>query len=215
MRIPESRKMRAVVWDMDGTLIDSADAVPAAFVATVLELEGPATDTGAVVAAYSLGRPEIILEYLLGRPLRTGDSDRYYRRLYNCTVHPYPGVRETVRCLQELSNDVGMAVFTGASRLSAEILLTRAGLAEWLCVVVGGDDVSRPKPAPDGILEACRRLKRIPEEVAYIGDSPNDLLAARAAGAVAIAAGWGHLYDPNAEADVTLTRPDQILGLLS
>jgi len=52
-------------------------------------------------------------------------------------------------------------------------------------------------------------------EVAYIGDAPTDLEAARAAGAIAVAAGWGHLYDPAAVADHTLTHPAQALALIN
>ena len=55
-----------VVWDMDGTLLDTTAVVPDAFVAAVLELGGPAVDRDDVVSAYSMGVPEAILEHFLG-----------------------------------------------------------------------------------------------------------------------------------------------------
>jgi HAD superfamily hydrolase (TIGR01509 family) len=205
-------RIAAVIWDMDGTLIDSAQAVPAAFVGTVQALGGPPVAVSDVIDAYAMGVPEVILEHLLGRSLRDGDADRFYNRLRTATVHPYAGVRETVAAVgRRWSN----GLFTGASRLSAEILLQQAGLLEQFTVLVGGDEVDRPKPAPDGVLEACLRLGHAPSTVAYVGDAPTDLLAARAAGAVAVAAGWGHLYSPDSPADVTLTAPHQVRDLLS
>lgn len=196
---------------MDGTLIDSTHAVPAAFIATLDELGGPPADTDAVVAAYALGVPEVILAHLLARPLQAGESDRYYNRLLTADVQPYPGLRAA---LATVSAQLPVALFTGASRRSATILLQRAGLADLISVVVGGDEVTRPKPAPDGILEACRRLGCSPSSTAYLGDAPTDLLAARAAGACSVAAGWGHLYSPEASADITLTHPGQIVEIL-
>lgn len=197
---------------MDGTLVDSAEVVPAAFIAAVEELGGSPVDVSDVVTAYTLGVPEVILAHLLGRSLQDGECNRYYERLRTAAVHPYPGVHDT---LAGLRHRWPIGVFTGASVLSARILLRRAGLADLLCVLVGGDEVQRPKPAPDGILEACRRLGCSPAAVAYVGDAPTDLLAARAAGVVAVAAGWGHLYSPDSPADVTLTAPHQVRDLLT
>lgn len=93
------------------------------------------------------------------------------------------------------------------------MLLESAGLpAE---VLIGGDRVSRPKPAPDGILLAAGELGIDPVDVAYVGDSPLDLRAAMAAGSRGAAAAWGHMYDPAERADAVLSAPLQALGLLS
>jgi len=204
--------VKAVVWDMDGTLINSAAAVPAAFAATVAELGGPPVNTAAVEAAYSLGLPEVILAHLLGRSLRDGEADLYYERLRTAPIRPYPGVRDT---LAAMCGRWPTGVFTGSSHTAAVISISAAGLTDLLPVVVGGDEVKRPKPAPDGILEACRRLRQAPSDVAYVGDSPTDLLAARAAGTVAVAASWGYLYSAEAAAEFTLTTPGQVRDLLT
>jgi phosphoglycolate phosphatase-like HAD superfamily hydrolase len=106
-------------------------------------------------------------------------------------------------------------VSTGASTDAAEILLGAAGLSRFFDVVVGGDEVALPKPAPDGIRLACERLGVRPRNAAYVGDADVDLEAARRAGAVAIAAGWGHLYRPGHEADRVLRRPGELAMLLA
>ncbi|WP_432520995.1 HAD family hydrolase [Kineococcus sp. SYSU DK006] len=195
---------------MDGTLLDSSRVVPAAFVEAVAELGGPAVDARAVVAAYSLGVPEAVLAHLLRRPLRAGEAEAYYRRLEGAEVHPYPEVARTLQVLRERGHPV--AVFTGAAVRGARTLLSSAGLE--VDLLIGGDLVQRPKPAPDGVLLAARELRVEPAEVLYVGDAPTDLLAARAAGARAVAAAWGHLYDPAAAADDTWGTPATAVDVL-
>src|SRR5580700_8033787 len=65
----ERMTARALVWDMDGTLLDSAAAVPAAFAAALIRIGGPVVSAAEVVAAYPLGTPEVILARLAGRPV--------------------------------------------------------------------------------------------------------------------------------------------------
>ena len=91
----------------------------------------------------------------------------------------------------------------------------RAGLRQFLTAVVGGDDVSRPKPHPDGILRAAERLGVPADRCLYTGDAPTDLEAARNSGAIGAAAAWGHLYDPAAPAQLRIGQPGDVLALLS
>ena len=88
-------------------------------------------------------------------------------------------------------------------------------LADRFGVVVGGDEVEQQKPAPDGVLLACKSLRVNPASAAYVGDSPSDLQAARSSGARAFAAGWGHLFTPDEPADLVLDRPEELLDLLN
>ncbi|MEU5976223.1 HAD family hydrolase [Streptomyces sp. NPDC047315] len=200
-----------LVWDMDGTLLDTTEAVPAAFVRAVRTLEGPAVAAEDVVAAYWRGTPEVILEHLVGRRLTAEDTEAYYRELDGIRVTPYPGVAEVFAELAARGRP--RAVFTGASTRAARLLLTAAGLAA--DVLVGGDRVRAPKPAPDGVLLAADEIGAPAREVAYVGDSPLDLRAATAAGSRGVAAAWGHMYDAAEPADVTLTDPRRALDLLA
>ncbi len=202
--------VRQLVWDMDGTLLDSSSVVPAAFAAAVAHLGGPAVTAGDVVASYARGTPEAILAHLMGRELTAGEADAYYRELAAVTVAAYPGVRDALRALQASGHPV--AVFTGASTRAAAMLLASAGVS--VDVLVGGDEAARPKPAPDGVLLAADRLGVPAADVAYIGDSPLDLRAAQAAGSTSAAAAWGHQYDAAEAADYTLATPGQALQLL-
>jgi HAD superfamily hydrolase (TIGR01509 family) len=199
-----------LVWDMDGTLLDSGVAVPAAYVAAVRHLGGRTVTAADVVTRYSLGVPELILADLLGRDVSAADADVYYGQLATTEVAPYPDVADVLADLRARGHPV--AIFTGSSSRAAAMLLASAGLRA--DVVIGGDLVQRPKPAGDGLMLAADRLGVPASALAYIGDAPNDLLAARAVSALAAAAAWGHQYDPAEPADVTLAAPGAALDLL-
>lgn len=203
--------MTRLVWDMDGTLLDSTEVVPDAFVETVRELGVDDVNREKVVAAYSLGVPEVMLQHLVGRTLEDHEIDLYYDRLLEGSVAPYEGVLETLDALRE--RGLPVVVFTGASSRAARTLLASAGIQ--FDILVGGDHVERPKPAPDGVLEAAKRLSVAPENIVYIGDAPTDLQAAQSAGARGAAATWGHLYRPDAPADVRLGAPRDALAMLT
>ena len=202
--------VRALAWDMDGTLLDSSGVVPAAYAAALVRIGGPAVSPADVVAAYALGPPEVILGHLAGRPLTAQETEAYYDELASVSVRPYPGVARAVAVLR--ARGAVLAVFTGTSTRAAELLLASAGLTADL--LIGGDQIARPKPAPDGLVLAARRLGVEPGDLAYIGDAPADLRAARAAGSHATAAAWGHLYDPAEPADSVLAAPAEALALL-
>jgi HAD superfamily hydrolase (TIGR01509 family) len=202
--------IRHLVWDMDGTLLESGVAVPAAYVAAIRRLGGPSVTARQVVAAYPVGPPEVMLAHLLGRDLAPGDAEAYYAELCGAEVAPYPGITEVLAALRERGQPV--AVFTGASSRAARMLLRSAGIEP--DVLVGGEEVPNAKPAADGVLLAAGRLGVAPGAVGYVGDAPADMRAARAAGAVSAAAAWGHQYEQTEPADWTLAAPADALCLL-
>jgi phosphoglycolate phosphatase len=169
---------RALIWDMDGTLLDSSAAVPSAYATALVRIGGPVVSAADVIAAYGLGPPEVILAHLAGRSVTAQEMEAYYQELAGVSVRPYPGVAAVVARLRARGDP--LAVFTGASTRAALTLLHSAGLAA--DVLVGGDQIGRPKPAPDGVLLAASQIGADPGELAYIGDAPADLRAARAAG---------------------------------
>src|SRR6266550_6858812 len=208
--------LEAVVFDMDGTLIDSSWVVPAAFTATIAELGGPTLDRDEVIASYVIGTPAAIMERFLGRPIDPSEIDGYHARLRaeaeRRGVHPYPGIPEA---LEALARFVALGVFTNADLGNVDVLLGAARLRDRFAVVVGADEVAPNfKPAPDGLLLACERLEVPAPRTAYVGDSPQDGETAHDAGALAVAARWGHLMEDVGGFDVVADRPTDLPAVL-
>jgi len=206
--------VQALVFDMDGTLFDSTDCVTTAYRRAVVAAGGPSHTSSDVIAAYRLGPPAVILEHLLGRPATSDDEDAYLALLreHQDLILVYDGIRDLLGELASAS--VPVAVFTGASTAAARQLLAATRLLNCFSVVVCGDEAARSKPEPDGILLACDRLGVPPRSTAYVGDSPFDMEAARRSGAAAIAAGWGHLFDPNGPCDLVVKVPQDLLSIV-
>jgi HAD superfamily hydrolase (TIGR01509 family) len=202
-----------VIWDMDGTLVASSTTVPDAFIETVTRLGATPPDRDGVVALYDLGDPRTMLGRMLGRAGTEEHADLYHAVLGEMIdqVRVHDGIGEVLVELRR--RGVPQAVFTGNSHQAAAILLEGTGLRNHFDVVVGGNEVEQPKPAPDGVLAAAKALGLDPARCLYVGDSPLDVGAAEAAGARPVHAGWGHLYD-DALGHPTAEEPADVLGFL-
>lgn len=198
---------------MDGTLFDSADSVPVAYAAAIRELGGPDCTPDEVIAHYSAGPAGALLAAILGRATTDEDVECFHRHLARRLdeTRPYPGITEAIQGLVGAGLLTG--VFTGATRRAADMQLRAMGLRDLFHGLVGSDEIAAVKPAPDGIHAICARLGVEAARAAYVGDALNDLRCARAAGAVAVAAGWGHLFEESVEADLVLAEPADLVRL--
>jgi HAD superfamily hydrolase (TIGR01549 family) len=204
----------AIVFDMDGTLLDSSATVPAAYAATIFELSGRHFTEEEVIAQYSAGPASALIARFIGRDATAADVDCWHRHLEDRLGQTvlYSGIPEAIRDLA--SRGVSLGVFTGATRRAAEMQLKHSSMGDAFHVIVGSDEIRSVKPAPDGLLRACDLLDVSADRTAYVGDAHNDLKCARAAGAVAVAAAWGHLFEPGLDADVVLPNPASLGTLL-
>lgn len=187
-----SLPLTAAVFDLDGTLIDS---LPATFVAireAVRPWLGRDLSDREIYAFFGPADHEIVASLV---PPEDGPEavrrlmEAYEREL--ARVRLFDGVSGLVEELRR--RGLRLALCTGRGRGSTELLLDRLGMSPWFEAVVTGEEVPRPKPAPDGILETLRRMKPSPPpgEVLYVGDSVKDVDAGLAAGAFTVAALWG------------------------
>ena len=206
--------LRAVIFDMDGVLVDSLDAMREAFSIAYREVVG----AGEVpFAEYSkhLGRyfPDIMR--IMGLPLAM--QEPFVRESYRLAVQVplFDGVRGLLVELRAAG--LSLAVATGKSGPRARSLLAHLGVLEFFDHVVGSDEIARAKPAPDIVLRAMDLLGVTPDEVVMIGDAVTDIEAARGASVIAIAATWGESDQAQlltAEPDYVLRRPADLLRLL-
>ena len=205
------RSVEAIVWDLDGTLVDSSIIVPDAFAAAVAELGGDACGREQVVAAFDLGPPPVVLTHLLQRPVTEADVAVYHRILRATvpTVRAYPEITET---LETVGTALPMGVFTGNSRRATELLLDHSGLSRFFYHVITGADTTHHKPHPNGLELLSARMEVAVGGMVFVGDSPLDAQAARSAGAIAIAAAWGHRYELGMDGgvDVVCARPPEV-----
>jgi phosphoglycolate phosphatase len=181
---------RAVLFDLDGTLLDSAPDLAAAANAMLGELGLPGRDPAVIATYIGKGIPRLVERTLAGSLDATADPaalaralpiyERHYAAESGRRSVPFPGVVEGLHALRAAG--VPLACITNkAERLTVD-LLRRTALDGFFDVLMCGDTVARKKPDPEPVLAACGRLGVAPADALMIGDSANDVQAARAAG---------------------------------
>ncbi|SEC92223.1 AHBA synthesis associated protein [Streptomyces sp. 3213] len=204
---------QAVVFDLDGVVVDSFAVMGEAFALAHAEVVG---DGPAPFEEYQRhqGRyfPDIMR--IMGLPLEM--EEPFVRESYRLAdrVQVYDGVVDLLRTLNE--RGLKLAVATGKAGVRARSLLDVLGLLPYFDHVIGSDEVPRPKPAPDIVRRALELLDVPADRAVMIGDAPTDLASAQGAGVTAVAALWG-CHDGAellaAGPDVVLRQPADLLAL--
>ena len=136
---------------------------------------------------------------------------RHYAEHIADATRPYPGVAAGLALLKSLG--IPLAVVTNKSETLAVKLLRALGLADHFSLIVGGDTLSEKKPSPAPLLYAAETLGVPPQNMLMVGDSRNDILAARAAGCPAVGVSYGYA-DMAALSRDPATRPDLVVSSL-
>ncbi len=216
--LTSSGPLRAILFDVDGTLIATRRLYVQAF-ADALE---PVTGRRLAEAEIMQHRPRAERRFLgeLAGPRTPETLERFYRayeeRHDRDFEGVYDGVEEVLDALR--SRRVPLGLVTGKSRRSWAITRPRISLGAF-SVTVLDEDVSAPKPDPGGLRLALRTLEAEPGEVAYVGDSLTDLEAAREAGVRPAAVLWSKkaeevdefAAESRARGARLLTRPHELL----
>ncbi len=185
---------RGVIFDLDGTLIDSIEDIAASVNAALVEFGFPTHTTAAYVAMMGEGA-----SMLVSRALPAGNEARvvevleryrthYARRLTQAT-RPYPGIPELLRALQ--SRGVRLGVLSNKrDDFTRAIVAALFPSVPW--VAVFGERAGVPKkPDPTAALEVASLMKLLPGEIAFVGDTRYDVHTALAAGMQPVAVSWG------------------------
>ena len=213
---------RAVLFDLDGTLIDSAPDLAAAcnemraergLAALPYERLRRMVGSGARgMVGVSFGLAPGDDGYLA---LRDEFLDRYEARMTRAT-RVFAEMEPVLAWLGQQALPWGI-VTNKATRFAAP-LVAALGLAGQAAVLVYGDTAAHAKPHPAPLLEAARRLALAPVDCVYVGDDLRDVQAGRAAAMPTIVAAWGYLGEGDAPAtwgaDRLIERPDELIGLI-
>jgi phosphoglycolate phosphatase len=174
-------RLHAVIFDFDGTLADSYDAI-AASVNYVRERHSqPPLEVLQVRAWVGRGTQSLLKHTVPGVELETALAEymEHHPKVLKSGTRLLPGVRETLMALH--SSGLELGVCSNKAKQFTLSLLDILGLARFFKAVVGPEDAPRPKPAPDMLLAALKALAKLPKEALYVGDMAIDIETARAA----------------------------------
>lgn len=219
LRDPGGRK--AILFDLDGTLIDSAPDIAGAINALLAELGRPPLALEAVKAMTGDGGP-ILVERAVraaGAGQATHAMVERFRTLYDSRLtsltEPYPLVKQTLDQIATAQWLLG--VCTNKRQDQSERILEALGLASWFDAVLGGDKAPAQKPDGRHALALLETLGVPPGDAVLVGDSRNDVACARNAGLRCIVVGFGYSAVPAADlgADLVVERFDALPAALA
>ncbi len=219
MTPPGLRRPSMVLIDVDGTLVDSVPDLAWCIDRTMERLGLPVRGEAAVREWIGNGAERLVRRALIGR-LEGEPDEALFERAYpmfldlyaaNTCVRStlYPGVREGLDSLEAAGIPLG-CVTNKAARFT-EPLLEHLGLRDDFSLVLSGDSLPRKKPDPEPLLHAARHFGVAPTDCWLIGDSVNDVRAARAAAFQAVCVTYGY----NHGQDIRTIRPDAVLDSLA
>jgi pyrophosphatase PpaX len=206
-----------VLFDLDGTVVDSGAIILASMRHATREVLGSEHTDEELMQA--VGGPG--LEAQLG----AFDADRVDElvRVYRAHNEPLHETLEACEGMEDVlirlhAEGRRLGVVTAKRRATVELAFARVPIAHLFETVVGGDETEKHKPDPGPLLLAAERMGIDPTTAAYVGDSPFDMRAAKAAGMFAVAVTWGRIHDrallEREEPDAIADSAEDLLELL-
>ena len=210
-------RFRTVLFDLDGTLIDSGAMILASMqhaTRTVLARDIPVEELLARVGSTQLR------DQMLGFDAERADELVRAYRAHNEPLHAElracSGMLDVVERLHGEGRRLG--IVTAKRHVTVRLAFDVCPLERFFETVVAADDTERHKPHPDPVLLALDRLGSRAEEAAYVGDAPFDVESGRAAGVYTVAVGWGGIHQHEriqaARPDAFVRTAEELLGVL-
>ena len=188
---------RPVLFDLDGTLADTIPLLLGAMHASYASVGGRAPGERDWLRGMGMPLRSQFMLFESQDVVRVNALIAVYRKWQADHlaeyVREYDGVRELLAALQTAGHPI--AVVTGKGETMARVTLDHLNLLHPFEIIVGADSTERHKPDPDPLLLGAQRLGVPIAGTLYVGDAPNDILAARAAGMIDVWAAWGPFHD--------------------
>ena len=208
--------MKAVLFDFDGTIINTNDLIREGLNSFAERYRG-----------YRLLEEEH--KKMVGRPLEeqmkyinsekwqlmTNHFKIWYNHHHNEKTCAFPGIHRLLNTLRE--NGTRMAIVTNNGKASLEMGIRHLGLENYFEQIITRDDIENTKPAPDGIFETLSRMNLDIKDVIFVGDTANDILAAKNAGVLSAMVGWstiGQMEMMTLAPDYILKSPSHLLDII-
>lgn len=213
---------RLVMFDLDGTLVDSVPDLAAAVDRMLLELGRPAAGLDAVRQWVGNGAQVLVRRALAGDIDHAGVDDALaeqalalfmdaYAESHDLTV-VYPGVQDTLRWLRK--RGVEMALITNKPERFVGPLLDQMKLGSYFRWIIGGDTLAQKKPDPAALLFVMQMAGVTPQQALFVGDSRSDVLAAKAAGVQCVGLTYGYNHGRPIEEESPSLVIDDLRALL-
>jgi HAD superfamily hydrolase (TIGR01509 family) len=216
---PPAPRISAVVFDLDGTLVETFRIYGDVYRKTFARATGKILTDAEIFSLGPAAEP-LTIQKVVGETKLKRYMDffceQYEAELVKSSRLVYPGVAELIEwCAQR---GMALGIYTNKSQRTAEMTLARIPFARHFRSVVTANHVSEPKPHPEGVIQSLELLKAAPHETLYVGDWPVDVLAGQRAGVRTGLALWGHsdLQHPDGHhlPDFILESPAQLIRLL-
>lgn len=193
--------IRAVLLDLDGTLLDTVLDLHAAADAMLVDLGRPPVAVEDIRAYVGRGIPNLVKRVLAGKLEAADDPNpppadalasfkKHYAHFNGRAAKPFPGVIEGLEAFKALG--LPMGVITNKAQAFTIPLLERTGLMPYMSIAVAGDQLPKPKPDPMPLVWACGRLNVLPTDTLMIGDSVHDFHAGKNAGCKVFLVPYGY-----------------------
>lgn len=211
--------VQLVMIDLDGTMIDTAPDIVAAANLMLRDLGHGARDAAAIRGWIGNGVERLVKRALTGEKMDEPDPKLFeaalalFRQHYGAHLsgrsRPYPGAVEGLAALQRTGFQ--LVCITNKTAAFTEPLLRALDLRRFFRLVLSGDSLPAKKPDPLPLTHACRHFQVTPEHAVLVGDSTNDVAAARAAGMPVICVPYGYNHGD----DIRAAGPDLMIDTLA
>ena len=206
-----------VLFDLDGTVIDSGAIILASMRHAAREVLGVEVPDEQLMAA--VGGPGLEAQMQALSPDRADELVTVYRA-HNEPLHDEliccAGMDEVLVQLKDEGRRLG--IVTAKRRQTVELAFARIPIEHLFETVVGGDETKKHKPDPEPLLLALERLGAAPDDAVYVGDAPFDVKAAKAAGLYSVGVSWGGIHGRERleaeEPDALVDTTEELLGVL-